>query len=142
MEVLGRFLFLFLCAFISSIDATILGTALPQIAEELNGTSTLTFWCATAFFLAKTVVQPGSPFTKSLIAKYGGAYLKLLVENKSSYRWNLTIYLAFWFQSVRVRTPLRAAIYMIPIILSSSFSSAFAGILVTKLGLQKVIPAN
>jgi hypothetical protein len=80
------FAFLFLCAFISSIDATILGTALPQIAEELNGTSILTFWCATSFFLAKTVVQPGSPSTKSLIAKYWGAYLKLLVENKSYYQ--------------------------------------------------------
>ena len=56
----AAFTFLFLCAFISSIDATILGTALPQIAEELNGTSILTFWCATSFFLAKTVVQPGT----------------------------------------------------------------------------------
>jgi MFS family permease len=40
---------------------------------------------------------------------------------------------------VRVRTPLHAAINMIPIILSSSFSSAFAGILVTKLGRYKHI---
>jgi MFS family permease len=51
--------FLFVCAFISSIDATILGTALPLIAEDLQGTSVLTFWSATSFILAKTVVQPG-----------------------------------------------------------------------------------
>ena len=62
------FAFLFLCAFISAIDATILGTALPQIAEEVNGTSILAFWCATSFFLAKTVVQPGNqiPFILNL----------------------------------------------------------------------------
>lgn len=54
------FMFLFLCAFISSIDATILGTALAPITEELNGTSILAFWCATSFFLSKTVVQPGN----------------------------------------------------------------------------------
>jgi MFS family permease len=54
------FVFLFLCAFISAIDATILGTALAPITEELNGTSILAFWCATSFFLSKTVVQPGN----------------------------------------------------------------------------------
>lgn len=64
--------FLFLCAFISSIDATILGTALPQIAEELRGTSILTFWSATSFILAKTVVQPGKlPKRKPLISSLG-----------------------------------------------------------------------
>ena len=56
----AAFLFLFLCAFASAVDATVLGTALPYIAEDLNGTSILTFWCATAFFLSKTVVQPGT----------------------------------------------------------------------------------
>ena len=55
----GAFSSLFLCAFLSAIDATILGTALPQITEELNGTSILAFWCATSFILAKTVIQPG-----------------------------------------------------------------------------------
>jgi hypothetical protein len=50
---------LYLCAFLSSVDATILSTALPQIAQDLKGTSILTFWCAMSFLLAKTVVQPG-----------------------------------------------------------------------------------
>jgi hypothetical protein len=77
------FVFLFLCSFVSSIDATILGTALPQIADDLNGTSILTFWCATAFFLAKTVVQPGIVFIKASKRQYGVASLKYLVGKQS-----------------------------------------------------------
>jgi MFS family permease len=50
------------CALISSIDATILATALPPIAEELKGSSILAFWCATSFLLAQTVVQPSNPY--------------------------------------------------------------------------------
>jgi MFS family permease len=47
--------------------------------------------------------------------------------------------LVFWFQSVRVLSPLPASIHTIPIILSSSFSSAIAGVLVTKSGRFKYI---
>ena len=52
------FCVLVLCAFLSSIDATILATALPSITSELDGTTILAFWCATSFLLSKTVVQP------------------------------------------------------------------------------------
>jgi hypothetical protein len=52
------FAMLYLCAFPSAIDATILSTALPQIALDLKASSILTFWCATSFLLAKTIVQP------------------------------------------------------------------------------------
>jgi hypothetical protein len=55
----GAFIVLLLCAFLSSIDATILATALPSIAQELNGSSILAFWCGTSYLLAKTVLQPG-----------------------------------------------------------------------------------
>jgi hypothetical protein len=53
--------FLFLCTFISALDSCI---ALPQIAKELDGSSVLTFWCATAFILTKTALQPGASFQK------------------------------------------------------------------------------
>lgn len=53
------FVTLCLSSFLSSVDATILATALPPIAEELKGSSILAFWCATSFLLASTVVQPG-----------------------------------------------------------------------------------
>ena len=57
---------LLLCTLLSAIDATILATALPAIAQDLHGTSILAFWCATSYLLAKTVVQPGySPPLKS-----------------------------------------------------------------------------
>ena len=52
------FFTLCVCAFMSSIDATILATALPPIAHELKGSSLLAFWCATSFLLAQTVIQP------------------------------------------------------------------------------------
>lgn len=52
------FVTLCVCAFLSSIDATILATALPPITDELKGSSLLAFWCATSFLLAQTVVQP------------------------------------------------------------------------------------
>ena len=54
-------LILLLCTFLSAIDATILATALPAVAQDLHGTSILAFWCATSYLLAKTVVQPGYP---------------------------------------------------------------------------------
>jgi hypothetical protein len=52
------FAMLFLCTFPSAIDATILAVALPQIAQDLKGTSILTFWSEMSFLLAKTIVQP------------------------------------------------------------------------------------
>jgi hypothetical protein len=59
------FIVLLLCAFLSSIDATILATALPTIAQELNGSSILAFWCGTAYLLAKTVLQPGISYSQA-----------------------------------------------------------------------------
>ena len=53
--------------------------------------------------------------------------------------WNLTIYLVFWFQSVRVRTPLGAAIDSLPLIISTTLSSAVSGFVVTKFGRLKLI---
>lgn len=58
------FVTLCISSFLSSVDATILATALPPIAEELHGSSILAFWCATSFLLAQTVVQPGTSVSR------------------------------------------------------------------------------
>lgn len=65
------FVTLLFSTFLTSIDATVLATALPPISAELNGTSILTFWCATSFLLAKTVVQPGTSFLSNVNRSMG-----------------------------------------------------------------------
>jgi hypothetical protein len=75
------FFVLILCTFLSSIDATILATALPPITKELNGTTILAFWCATSFLLAKTVVQPGFTSIGYSNPQYGATYRRSLAAN-------------------------------------------------------------
>lgn len=54
MVVMGA---LMLAMFLSALDQTIVSTALPQIAIDLNGLSKLS-WVATAYLLASAVVTP------------------------------------------------------------------------------------
>lgn len=54
MVVMGA---LMLALFLSALDQTIVSTALPQIAIDLNGLSKLS-WVATAYLLASAVVTP------------------------------------------------------------------------------------
>lgn len=46
-----------LTLFLSALDQTIVGTALPRIATDLNGTS-LYIWVVTAYLLASTITVP------------------------------------------------------------------------------------
>lgn len=48
--------------------------------------------------------------------------------------WNLTFYLVFWFQAVRIRNSLEAAIDTLPLVISVTLSAAIAGFMVNKLG--------
>ena len=75
------FFVLILCTFLSSIDATILATALPPITKELNGTTILAFWCATSFLLAKTVVQPGITPVEYSNSQCGATYRRSLAAS-------------------------------------------------------------
>src|SRR2546429_7293366 len=52
--VLGAVL---LTMFLSSLDQTVVGTALPRIATDLNGTD-LYSWVVTAYLLAATITVP------------------------------------------------------------------------------------
>jgi len=54
--------------------------------------------------------------------------------------WNLTIYLVFWFQAVRLRSPIQAAIDSLPLVISTTLSAVIASFAVTKFGhLKQVI---
>lgn len=53
--------------------------------------------------------------------------------------WDLTIYLVFWFQSVHVRTTPGATIDTLPLIISTTLSSAVSGFIVTQFGRLKFI---
>ncbi|MEU8060920.1 MFS transporter [Microbispora bryophytorum] len=48
----------FAAAFLSLLDATIIGTALPKIVEQLDGDQTLYTWTVTGYLLTSTVTAP------------------------------------------------------------------------------------
>ena len=73
------FLSLCIMVFITSLDTTTLGVALPVIARELGGTTLETFWANVCFMLAVVVFQPLYMSTSDVLGRKIPLYTAFLL---------------------------------------------------------------
>ena len=108
-------------------------TLLPLILGAFG----LTCFGVYEWFIPKEPMVPLKVFaSRTAMSAYLGTFLHGMVPPITSpltqILWNLSVYLVFWFQSVRIRSPLGAAVDSLPLIICSTFSAAIAGFLITK----------